>query len=182
MATLVLTVIGDDRAGLVEALADVIASHGGSWTESHMAELAGKFAGIVLVSVPDSRQDELTAQLEPLEAQGLLDITATSATTADADAHSVGDVDPIRELTLELVGQDRPGIIRDISKVLADHGVSIGELRTEVSSAPMAGGELFQANAILSAPASVDVAAVCGALEALANELMVDIDLAQRLT
>jgi glycine cleavage system regulatory protein len=53
MATLVLTVIGNDTSGLVDALADPIAHHGGSWDRSHMARLAGQFAGIVVVSVPD---------------------------------------------------------------------------------------------------------------------------------
>ena len=50
MATLVLTLIGDDRAGLVNAVAEVVARHGGNWERSQMAELAGKFAGIVLVT------------------------------------------------------------------------------------------------------------------------------------
>ena len=79
MATLVLTVIGDDRAGLVDALAGPIAMHGGNWDRSHMARLAGKFAGIVVVSVPDERTDELTAELGTLAAQGLLDVTVAIA-------------------------------------------------------------------------------------------------------
>ncbi len=74
MATLVLTVIGDDRAGLVNAVAQVVAGHGGNWERSQMAELAGKFAGIVLVTVPDNGVDELVAALEPLP--GMLDIMA----------------------------------------------------------------------------------------------------------
>jgi glycine cleavage system regulatory protein len=68
MATLVLTVIGDDRSGLVSALSGVIADHGGSWERSQMARLAGKFAGIVVVSVPDAGADALIRDLGPLEA------------------------------------------------------------------------------------------------------------------
>ncbi len=48
MADLVLTLIGPDRPGLVEAVAEPIAAHGGNWLESRMAHLAGQFAGIVL--------------------------------------------------------------------------------------------------------------------------------------
>ena len=66
MTTLVLTVIGDDRSGLVSMLSGVIAQHGGSWERSQMARLAGKFAGIVMVSVPDDRADALIDALEPL--------------------------------------------------------------------------------------------------------------------
>ncbi len=73
MAHLVLTVVGDDRAGLVQSLADAVASHGGNWETSELAELAGAFAGIVLVSVPDDRVDELTRALEGLD--GMLRVT-----------------------------------------------------------------------------------------------------------
>ena len=59
----VLTVIGDDRVGLVEALADTVSSHGGNWEHSQMAELAGKFAGIVVVTVPADRATDLTGAL-----------------------------------------------------------------------------------------------------------------------
>ena len=83
MATLVLTVIGDDRSGLVDALSGVIADHGGNWDKSRMARLAGKFAGIVMVAVPDAAADALIADLEPLEAQGLLDITVERAVPGD---------------------------------------------------------------------------------------------------
>jgi glycine cleavage system regulatory protein len=51
-ASLVLTVIGADRPGLVETLAQTIAEHGASWLESRMAHLAGHFVGLLRVSVP----------------------------------------------------------------------------------------------------------------------------------
>lgn len=170
MATLVLTAIGDDKAGLVGVLAGVISEHGGSWQESHMAELAGKFAGIVVVDVPGPNADALIAALAPLEDQGLLDISVTAA--AEAQSGPAPSV-----FTLELVGQDRPGIVADISQVLADAGVSIDELHTLTRDAPMAGGTLFEANAILHVPDGVTGPVLAERLEGLANELMVDIDL-----
>ena len=167
MATLVLTVIGDDRAGLVSALADVIAEHGGNWERSQMSELAGKFAGIVLVTVPDGNADALVGSLEPLH--GLLDVTAQAA-------H--GDHPESKRLVLDLVGTDRPGIVRELSQVLAHQGVSIEELTTATRNAPMAGGVLFEARAVLDVPLDVADETVRIALEAVGNELMVDIDLA----
>ena len=56
MTDLVLTLIGSDRPGLVEAVAEVIAGHGGNWLESRMAHLAGKFAGILRVEIPEGLQ------------------------------------------------------------------------------------------------------------------------------
>ena len=168
MTPLVLTLIGDDRAGLVNAIAEAVTAHGGNWERSEMAELAGKFAGIVLVTIPDDRIDEFTRALDPL--QGLLDVTVQRAS---------GDGNPteVRRFTLDLLGADRPGILSDISAVLTTYGVNIGTLATATREAPMAGEMLFEATAELALGPDVDVEALRAALEALAGELMVDIDL-----
>lgn len=166
MTTFVLTAIGDDRAGLVNALADVVARHGGNWEQSEMAELAGKFAGIVMVTVPDARADELVAALGSLE--GVLDVHAHRGRI---------ERPPSQRVALALMGTDRPGIVREISAVLARHGVSIGQLATATREAPMAGGMLFEADAVLDVPAGVTAATLRADLEAVAGELMVDIDL-----
>ena len=172
MATLVLTVIGDDRAGLVDALAGPIAAHGGNWDRSHMARLAGKFAGIVVVSVPDERTDALTAELRTLAAQGLLDVSVAIAST---DAPETDD----DLLQLRLIGQDRPGIVREVASALAQQNVSIEELETSAASAPMSGELLFEAVATLRVPAGTDPADVRSILESIANELMVELDVSE---
>ena len=168
MASLVITVIGDDRAGLVNALSGAIARHGGNWDRSHLTELAGKFAGIVLATVAETNMDDLLVDLERIEAQGLLHITAERADTEQSPAVS-------HRLSLELVGQDHPGIVHEISDVLARHRVSIEELETETTPAPM-GGHLFRARASLEAPTSVDPDDLQRVLEAVAHDLMVDLD------
>ena len=173
MATLVLSVIGNDRAGLVDALAAPIADHGGNWDRSHMARLAGKFAGIVVVTVPDERVDSLGAALETVQAQGLLDVRVAIA-AAD------GPVDDTSLLSLHLIGQDRPGIVREIANALARRNVSIEELETSTASAPMSAEQLFEATASLRLPAGVDLDALRLALEDIANELMVDLDVSPR--
>lgn len=166
MASLVLTAIGDDRAGLVSALADVVAEHGGNWERSQMAELAGKFAGIVLVTVPDGDVDGFTRALEPL------------ADVLDVQAHLGGtEVTDAQHFTLHLLGNDQPGIVRELSGVLSAIGVSIDQFATTTREAPMAGGVLFEADAVLEAPAELDREELRTALEALAGELMVDITL-----
>lgn len=170
MTALVLTVVGDDQAGLVDALSGVIVEHGGNWDTSEMARLGGKFAGIVLLTVPDANADALVEALGPIEAQGLLDITVSRAASGAPAGRS-------RPLTMELVGQDHPGIVHDISHALASHDVSIRELHTETTSAPMAGGALFNATAVLDVPEDIPIGQVRQRLEALANELMVDIEL-----
>ena len=112
---LVLTVIGKDRPGLVEALADLIAQHEGNWDESRMARLAGHFAGVVQIHLPENQAEAFIAALPTLANRGL------SISVVDSDWTRV-DVDHLNSLQLELVGQDRPGIVREISNTLATLG------------------------------------------------------------
>ena len=62
------------NSGAVEALSGVVSARGGNWEKSHMTQLAGKFAGVVLVTVPSSEVDGFLADLAPLVEQGLFDI------------------------------------------------------------------------------------------------------------
>lgn len=171
MATLVLTVIGDDHAGLVKELSAVIADHGGNWETSRMAHLAGKFAGIVMVTVADDNTEALVRDLQPLEDQGLLHITA-ELTTVPPPTEAT-------RLTLELIGLDQPGIVREISDALATRDVNIEELETETAAAPMDGGTLFKARAVIELPSDLSVDELTDTLEELAVQLMVDIEVAE---
>jgi glycine cleavage system regulatory protein len=168
MATFILTVIGDDRPGLVSALSAPISAHGASWERSQMSHLAGKFAGIVLVAVPDERYDALAVDLTALNAQGLH--VALERTDEPAERES-------QQLHLDLLGADHPGIVAEISASLAARQVSIEELSTDIRDAPMAGGTLFEAHALLNAPLTTSTDALRSMLEGLANELMVEIRL-----
>lgn len=174
--TLVLSVIGDDRAGLVKALADVIAAHDGNWERSHLSELAGKFAGIVVVTVPDGRVDAFREGLAPLE--GLLDVSVHDAASGSAGAVTAADEG--QEVRIELIGNDRPGIVGAVSGVLAKHGLSVAELASTTRDAPMAGGRLFEARALVTVPADADLDALQADLEQLATEIMVDVTLTPR--
>jgi glycine cleavage system regulatory protein len=167
---LVLTVIGEDRPGLVEALAELISAHDGSWDESRMARLAGHFAGVVQIHLPDERAEGLIAALPSLHERGL------SASVVDSD-WPLAAVDHRQSIRLELVGQDRPGIVREISSALAALGVSVQDLRTVVESAPMSGETLFRAEAELAPPADVEIEEIRAALERLADDMMVDVNL-----
>lgn len=170
MAIFVLSVLGDDQSGLVEALSGVVAERGGNWDRSHLTQLSGKFAGLVMVTIPDREIEAFRRDLEPLEKEGLFDITLQAASPVERIA--------TRTVVLELVGNDHPGIVHDLASLLADQGVSFDDLETSTSNAPMAGGTLFHAKAILQLPSDLSVDALVDGLEALAADLMVEIDVA----
>ena len=166
--SLVLTVIGDDRPGIVEQLSDEILAVGANWEESRMARLAGKFAGLLRVSVEADRADALAARLTTLHRGSLTIVVERSGDSTATAARTIG---------LDLLGNDHPGIIRDIARVLAEQHVNIEELETDVTSAPMSGETLFRARARLRIPSTVDLDSLRRQLEALAGELMVDVTL-----
>ncbi|HWI32164.1 MAG TPA: ACT domain-containing protein [Microbacterium sp.] len=169
MTTLVLTVVGDDREGLVAAVAEIVAAHGGNWENSQLAELSGAFAGIIQVSVAVERADALRAALQTLD--GLLTVTAHSSDTAGADTAQP------RRFSFRVLGNDHPGIVREVSSALTAHGLSIERMTTQTRDAAMAGGRLFEATIVAKVPASVDVDAVREAIERLAAEIQVDVTL-----
>ena len=165
---LVMTVIGKDRTGLVESVARLVAAHGGNWLESRMSRLGGEFAGILRVDVPADRRAALERALAVLA-----DLTVV--VRVDESAQPPGE----RELaSLEVVGPDQPGIVREISRTLATHGVNVEELATECISAPMSGEALFQARAKLQLPAGVTVTALRQSLEQALRGLTVEVTLA----
>lgn len=172
MASVVLTLVGDDRPGLVAALAEAVAAEGGSWERSELVHLAGRFAGVVLVTLPDASERPLLERLEALGASGLLDVRATPGAPARAEGGRARYV-------VELLGGDRPGIVREIAQALAARGASIDELATWTREAPMAGGLLFEARAVVVAPLDLPETELRAALESLADELMVDLSLGE---
>lgn len=169
--TFVLTFIAEDRPGLVEKLSDVVTTRGGNWLESRMAHLAEKFAGIARVDIPADKIASFKNALAALEAEGFR-LTIEEATIGAAPAGTVQ--------TLNLVGPDHPGIVRDISRCLADRGVSVEEMETDIREAPMGGPPLFYARARVRTPAGADEDELRGALEGLSAALMVDLTLRGR--
>ncbi len=167
---LVMTIIGKDKPGLVESVARVVAEHGGNWLESRMCHLGGEFAGILRVHVAQEKQPALVQGLEALKAQGL-------SVLVQPDRGGITAASPQKAVALEIVGQDRPGIVREISHALAKYNINVEEFSSECASAPMTGETLFKAQAHLQIPASCNLAAVQKELEKIAGDLMVDISL-----
>jgi len=170
LSTLILTIIGADRPGLVQLVADAIAARGGNWLESRLCRLGGEFAGIVRAQIAATSVADLATDLSALGKQGL---------------HVVVHVEdaPAREIPLgvaarlELVGNDRPGIVKQVTSVLANHHVNVEEFSSECVDAPMGGHKLFQARVSLRIPHDTALAALRLELERIASDLMVDLHL-----
>lgn len=169
MTSLILTVIGPDKPGLVERLSHTIAEHDGNWLESALSRLGGKFAGILVIKVPEDKAAQLIDALQALQHSGLK-IIAETADEADRP-------NTLKAFTLELIGHDKPGIVREISQALAARHINVENLTTALVSGSMSAELLFKAEAHLLAPESLNFDELQHAIEAIASDLMVDITL-----
>jgi glycine cleavage system regulatory protein len=166
MVPLVLTFVGDDRPGLLNAVSEAVADFGGTWLESRSARLAGKFAGILLVKAPEPNARALEDALRGLAPAGL-------TLTIERGAHD--EAKPSRLITLDILGNERPGIVRDVTQALNDLGVNIEAFESGLESAAFTGVEMFRAHATLGAPETLALEDLRRALERLAGEIMVDL-------
>jgi len=166
---LVMTILGPDCTGLVESVARVVADQGGNWLESRMCRLGGEFAGILRIELPADKKPPLLDALQKIP--GLTVVVQPDAATPV--------VTEGRQARLEIVGHDRPGIVREITHALARAGVNVEEFSSECASAPMSGETLFKAAARLQLPEGCDLAALKQELEKIAADLLVDVSFAE---
>jgi len=172
MTSLVLTFVGDDRPGLVNAVSEKVAAFGGTWLESRSVRLAGKFAGVVLVRVADENLIPLESALAKLAPSGLR-ISVERGLVAEV-------VKPASLVRLEIVGKERPGIVRDVTKALTRLGVNIEEFTSGLEGEPFTGVEMFRATARLGVPQGLKLDELRKAIERLAAEIMVDLTVDER--
>lgn len=173
MATFILSVVGSDRPGLTQALASAVLSAGGNWLQSHLSQLGGLYVGSVLVELEAGQADALRDAVQAVDAQGLEVRIAPGVSGAEAGGDS---------LSLELVGQDRPGIVHQVTVVLSRLDVNIETFETSISAEAHSGAALFHMNAQLRLPPSLQASQVQAALEEISAEVMVDISLSSTRT
>ncbi|KKL02913.1 glycine cleavage system protein R [Rheinheimera mesophila] len=165
MKQLILTVIGQDKAGLVEQLATVISSHQGNWMASNLSHLGGYFAGILQLEVPEEHLFALTTELERMS-----DLDIKIQQGLDSQMH------PDKQLQFVITGNDRPGIVRELSSVIKHKGANITHFESSKQSAPNWGVPLFHAIATVELPAGLNKDEVVKALEAIASDVVVDVE------
>jgi glycine cleavage system regulatory protein len=162
----ILSAVGSDRPGLTQALADAVLAAGGNWLESHLSRLGGKYVGSVLVEIDEDRLPALENRIRDVDASGLHVSIVAAGEEPTGPAHLV---------SIELVGQDRPGIVREVTTVLAQLGVNIEDFGSGTENSSWSGERLFRATARLNIPAETSLEQVRNALEAISGEIMVDL-------
>lgn len=162
---LVVTILAEDRPGIVEKIAQTIIAHDGNWLESSMNRLAGKFAGILLIEV-DAQHNY------PLQ-KGLIELSDHGISITVEDSHFIGEHEV--PLCIEIIANDRPGIVSEIAAQLANSNVNLESLETFCESAPMSAGMMFHAHAYAQLPSGMSQTDLTALLEGLSDDLMVEI-------
>ncbi|PEQ10731.1 amino acid-binding protein [Novosphingobium sp. PC22D] len=162
---LILTVSGSDRPGLTQAVADAVFAAGGNWLESHLSKLGGMYVGSVLVEIAPDAATKLEHEVRAIDSHGL----AVSVVPAGEDAVAGGE-----PLLIDLVGQDRPGIVAELTRLLAGLGVNIEEIDTEIENGAWSGELLFRGRVHTHVPSGTDPEKVRSALETISGDMMVD--------
>ena len=168
MSLFVLSVVGSDRPGLTKALAAAVLSAGGNWLESHLSRLGGLYVGSVLVALPAEGVDALRTAVGAVDAHGL-EVRIAPAVETPGPAGEA--------LLFALVGQDRPGIVNEVTAALSALGANIETFRTWILGEPHSGAPLFNMEAHLRLPADLQAGAVQAALEDISAEIQVDISI-----
>lgn len=170
---IVITLLSNDKPGIVQSVADTIANTGGNWLESRMSQLAGKFAGILKVCIDKDKVDTLTVALKNLSSSGIQILIDHSE---DEHSNKQG-----KTLAFELIGADRVGIVSEIANAFSEKGISIDELETNCSSMPWSGEPLFEATGLLIAPNTIDKDDLLDRLDGIEDKLGLDISITEQL-
>ncbi|WNO09916.1 glycine cleavage system protein R [Teredinibacter sp. KSP-S5-2] len=168
--SLILTVISEDKPGVVEHIARVVNNHNGSWLESRLSQLAGKFAGVIRVQVEQEQQEPLVTALRELRSQQI-NIIVDSYESSNAQNSQA------QKVRFHAAGPDRTGIIKEFSQAFANKGINVEELNTLLSSMPYSGAPLFEASGILALPENIDLDDLTEKLDDIADELAMDFSL-----
>lgn len=171
MNVLIISVLAEDRPGIVEKVADCISAHQGNWLESRLANLAGHFAGIIRAEVHPGRESELSEALRALTTAGI-QVTVAAADPRGESAAAV----PGSEATIRVTGSDRSGIVREITALLSQQAVNVQELSSHCENAPMSGDRLFQATLKVVLPEHMEADELAQILEGISDDLMVDME------
>lgn len=165
MKPFIITLIGEDKPGLLASLADIVYQHNGNWLASNFALMAGRFAGFAEVHLPD---DNVAAVTKLFSARNDVQIIVSPG-SSDQQAN-------IKKATFSIIGNDKPGIVSELSTVLTRNGANINRFESHCESAPAAGNALFKARAFIEVPAGFDLDVLVEAVEQIANDLMIDIE------
>lgn len=173
-----LTAFSKDRPGIVADISQVIFENGYNLEESSMTFLAGEFAILLLLSAPSSANDtdvveQLSSECRRLEREKGI----TAYIRPASGAAEVAQTDTAVK-TISVEGQDQAGIVYRVSRFLADAGINIRSLKSEIELSPQSGAELYDMTIVVELPAGYSASRLEDGLGTIGDQLNVDVTVA----
>lgn len=170
MISCVVSAIGIDRPGFVNAITRAIKAAGGNIEQQRSARVADEYAVTILFTTPSAAAAEEAMQALNQLAGEALTIRARRTDSAHGLIAGVGTAAKI-----VASGADQPGVLDALTSLLVQHRVNIDAMDFDTESAPMTGEALFRMDATVSIPASIDASELRRQLRALEDEYNFDI-------
>jgi glycine cleavage system regulatory protein len=169
MKNVIITLVGKDQPGLVETIATCVFNAKGNWQSSNLSKMAGQFAGIIQVQLPETAVPEVEKYLSALpQLNCIVQVDECHTETIDG-----------QYITIDVMGNDKPGIVQEITTSLAQSSTSVVKMQTSCEAAPNWGGNLFKAHIIAAVDATTELDTITEQLEAIANDLVVELNIQQ---
>ena len=168
MNSLIISVVGSDRSGIVSEISGIITSHGGNVEESRMTRLGSDFTIVMLVMVDSKWEESLVVTLQAIKELSIITKATESNTVITGE-----------NCQIFLNGADNEGIVNVISKYLSKKSMNILDMETHISNAPVTGTPLFNLMAITTIPSNIDLSEIQSDLSLIAQKLGVEITVNQ---
>ena len=168
MFGLIISAVGSDRPGIVSEISNIITSHGGNIEESRMSRLGSDFGIIMLVSVAPDWVESMEVTL-----QSINELTIISKHTKIQES-----LEGI-QYQIDLSGADNEGIVKVLSKYLAEKSINILDIQTHISNAPITGTPLFNLKTITTIPENLNIIDIQSDLKQISKKLGVEITINQ---
>ncbi len=164
---LVLSAIGADRNGLVDALTKAIKEAGCNIVDSRMAVMGGEFAMLMLLSGTWDTVAKIENVFPRLERK--LDLIIVSKRTAGRNTE-----DWIMPYAVEVVSVDKPGIVHELAHFFSSREIGIEDMYTSNYSAQRTSTPMFSLHMTIGVPANSSIAALRSEFMDFCDQLNLD--------
>ncbi|RMF44508.1 MAG: hypothetical protein D6751_08885 [Deltaproteobacteria bacterium] len=166
-----MTAFGRDRVGIVADVTRILFETDCNLEETRMTQLADEFALILLFT---GRRDDLEEVLER-ETRRLEREKGISAFVRPLQQRQTHRKDERPRAVVHVEGLDQAGIVYRTSCLLAELGVNIVDLQSDVLLTPGSGSRLYRMDIHVQLPDDTDRARLEARLQQVGDELNVDI-------
>jgi glycine cleavage system transcriptional repressor len=150
---LVISALGRDRPGIVDALTKAILDNGCNIIDSRMMVLGGEFSILLMLSGPWNAIAKMEDVVEALEKH--LDLTIIARRTALREPQS-----GCLPYTVEVVSIDHPGIVNQVAHFFSSRNINIEDLYTSTYPAAHTGTPMFSLTMTAGVPGHIHIASL----------------------